>query len=47
MFNLLAVLVLFPLEVVSGYLFVLTKAIIDSFHIQGGAEAPDILKVGL
>ncbi|CAK8684326.1 unnamed protein product [Clavelina lepadiformis] len=43
-FNYLSVAVLLPLEVVSGYLYALTKAIIDSFHIQGGGEEVDILK---
>nr|XP_002121031.1 sodium-dependent phosphate transport protein 2B-like [Ciona intestinalis] len=45
MFNLLSVLVFLPLEVVSGYLEVTTQAIIDSFHIQGGSDAPDMLTI--
>nr|XP_018672441.1 sodium-dependent phosphate transport protein 2B-like [Ciona intestinalis] len=44
-FNLLTVLVFFPLERVSGYLEVTTGAIIDSFNIQGGSDTPDLLKV--
>uniref|UniRef100_A0AAX7W5Y0 Solute carrier family 34 member 2a n=1 Tax=Astatotilapia calliptera TaxID=8154 RepID=A0AAX7W5Y0_ASTCA len=43
-FNWLSVLVLLPLEVASGYLFVVTKLITDSFEIQSG-EAPDLLNV--
>ncbi|XP_057208042.1 solute carrier family 34 member 2b isoform X2 [Triplophysa rosa] len=44
-FNWLSVLVLLPLEVASGFLYKLTKLIIDSFQIQTGADAPDLLKV--
>nr|XP_020452628.1 sodium-dependent phosphate transport protein 2B-like [Monopterus albus] len=43
-FNWLSVLVLLPLEVATGYLYVVTKLIIDSFRIQSG-EAPDLLNV--
>uniref|UniRef100_A0A3P9HEE4 Solute carrier family 34 member 2a n=1 Tax=Oryzias latipes TaxID=8090 RepID=A0A3P9HEE4_ORYLA len=43
-FNWLSVLVLLPLEVASGYLYRVTKLIIDSFQIQSG-EAPDLLNV--
>ncbi|XP_053273530.1 solute carrier family 34 member 2a [Pleuronectes platessa] len=43
-FNWLSVLVLLPLEVATGYMFVVTKLIIDSFNIQSG-EAPDLLNV--
>ncbi|KAM9818684.1 sodium-dependent phosphate transport protein 2B-like [Syngnathus typhle] len=43
-FNWLSVLVLLPLEVASGYLYEVTKVIIDSFQIQSG-EAPDLLNV--
>nr|XP_057921419.1 sodium-dependent phosphate transport protein 2B-like isoform X1 [Doryrhamphus excisus] len=43
-FNWLSVLVLLPLEVATGYLYVFTKLIIDSFQIQSG-EAPDLLNV--
>lgn len=43
-FNWLSVLVLLPLEVASGYLYVVTELIIDSFQIQSG-EAPDLLNV--
>ncbi|CAL8352522.1 unnamed protein product [Boreogadus saida] len=43
-FNWLSVLVLLPLEVATGYLYILTKLIIDSFNIQSG-EAPALLNV--
>ncbi|KAM4750899.1 sodium-dependent phosphate transport protein 2B-like [Anableps anableps] len=43
-FNWLSVLVLLPLEVASGYLYVVTELIIDSFKIESG-EAPDLLNV--
>lgn len=43
-FNWLSVLVLLPLEVATGYLYVVTKLIIDSFNIESG-EAPDLLNV--
>ncbi|KAM3864759.1 sodium-dependent phosphate transport protein 2B-like [Diretmus argenteus] len=41
-FNWLSVLVLLPLEVATGYLYVVTKLFIDSFNIQSG-EAPKLL----
>ncbi|XP_065138618.2 solute carrier family 34 member 2b isoform X1 [Paramisgurnus dabryanus] len=44
-FNWLSVLILLPLEVASGFLFKLTKLLIDSFNIQSGADAPELLKV--
>ncbi|XP_047430686.1 sodium-dependent phosphate transport protein 2B-like isoform X2 [Mugil cephalus] len=43
-FNWLTVLVLLPLEVATGYLYVVTKIIIDSFSLQSG-QAPDLLNV--
>ncbi|XP_070836820.1 solute carrier family 34 member 2a [Chaetodon trifascialis] len=43
-FNWLSVLVLLPLEVATGYLYVVTKLITDSFNIESG-EAPDLLNV--
>ncbi|XP_073322188.1 solute carrier family 34 member 2a [Pagrus major] len=43
-FNWLSVLVLLPLEVATGYLYIVTKLIIDSFNIESG-EAPDLLNV--
>uniref|UniRef100_A0A3B3WTG3 Solute carrier family 34 member 2a n=1 Tax=Poecilia mexicana TaxID=48701 RepID=A0A3B3WTG3_9TELE len=43
-FNWLSVLVLLPLEVASGYLYRVTKLIIESFQIESG-EAPDLLNV--
>lgn len=44
-FNWLSVLVLLPLEVATGVLYKITKHLIDSFHIQTGQDAPDLLKV--
>lgn len=44
-FNWLSVLVLLPLEAATGVLYKLTKLLIDSFHIQTGQDAPDLLKV--
>uniref|UniRef100_A0A8C6SG96 Solute carrier family 34 member 2a n=1 Tax=Neogobius melanostomus TaxID=47308 RepID=A0A8C6SG96_9GOBI len=43
-FNWLSVLALLPLELATGYLYKVTKLIIDSFNIQSG-EAPDLLNV--
>ncbi|KAF7659832.1 hypothetical protein LDENG_00292440 [Lucifuga dentata] len=43
-FNWLSVIVLLPLEVATGYMYIATKFIIDSFNIQSG-EAPDLLNV--
>ncbi|KAM8940257.1 sodium-dependent phosphate transport protein 2B [Pelodytes ibericus] len=44
-FNWLSVLVLLPLEIASGYLYHLTYAIVTSFNIKTGEDAPDMLKV--
>ncbi|KAK7128420.1 hypothetical protein R3I94_016860 [Phoxinus phoxinus] len=44
-FNWLSVLVLLPLEWASGFLYKLTGLVIDSFNIQSGADAPELLKV--
>uniref|UniRef100_A0A8C3A064 Sodium-dependent phosphate transport protein 2B n=1 Tax=Cyclopterus lumpus TaxID=8103 RepID=A0A8C3A064_CYCLU len=44
-FNWLAVLILLPLEVATGVLYKLTHLIIESFNIQGGENAPDLLNV--
>ncbi|XP_066576091.1 solute carrier family 34 member 2b [Amia ocellicauda] len=44
-FNWLSVLVLLPLEVATGYLFRLTQLLIDSFNLETGEDAPDLLKV--
>ncbi|XP_071385773.1 sodium-dependent phosphate transport protein 2B-like [Centroberyx affinis] len=44
-FNWLSVLILLPLEVATGVLYKLTKLLIDSFNIQGGDNAPDLLNV--
>ncbi|XP_077463727.1 sodium-dependent phosphate transport protein 2B-like isoform X2 [Stigmatopora argus] len=44
-FNWLSVLVLLPLEVATRVLERLTHLIIDSFHIESGDNAPDLLKI--
>ncbi|KAK9518894.1 hypothetical protein VZT92_021661 [Zoarces viviparus] len=44
-FNWLSVLVLLPLEVATGVLYKLTHLIIESFNIQTGEDAPDLLNV--
>jgi solute carrier family 34 (sodium-dependent phosphate cotransporter) len=45
MFNFLNVLVLLPLEIITGYLYALSKAIVDSTPgLQPGEKPPDILK---
>ncbi|XP_068925046.1 sodium-dependent phosphate transport protein 2B-like [Petaurus breviceps papuanus] len=44
-FNWLSVLVLLPVEVITGYLYHLTKVIVESFHIQSGEDAPELLRV--
>lgn len=44
-FNWLSVLILLPIEIASGYLFHLTNAIVDSFNLESGEDAPDMLKV--
>ncbi|KAM6939094.1 sodium-dependent phosphate transport protein 2B-like [Lycodopsis pacificus] len=44
-FNWLSVLVLLPLEVATGVLYKLTHLIIESFNIQSGEDAPDLLNV--
>ena len=38
-------LVLLPLELASGYLYYVSKLIIESFNIQSGANAPQLLNV--
>ncbi|XP_054460374.1 sodium-dependent phosphate transport protein 2B-like [Anoplopoma fimbria] len=43
-FNWLSVLVLLPLETATGYMYYVTKLIVDSFKIESG-EAPDLLNV--
>uniref|UniRef100_A0A8C5PCG8 Solute carrier family 34 member 3 n=1 Tax=Leptobrachium leishanense TaxID=445787 RepID=A0A8C5PCG8_9ANUR len=45
MFNWLTVLVLLPIEIGTGYLYHVSKAIINSFNIYAGGNSPDILKV--
>ncbi|XP_061105326.1 sodium-dependent phosphate transport protein 2A-like [Conger conger] len=44
-FNWLSVLVLLPLEAATGLLGRLARAVVTSFHIQGGEDAPELLKV--
>ncbi|KAG9471369.1 hypothetical protein GDO78_015110 [Eleutherodactylus coqui] len=44
-FNWLTVIILLPIELGTGYLFYVSEAIIKSFNIHAGGEAPDILKV--
>ncbi|XP_043369991.1 sodium-dependent phosphate transport protein 2B isoform X1 [Dermochelys coriacea] len=44
-FNWLSVFVLLPLEAVSGYLYRLTNLIVESFHLESGENAPELLKV--
>lgn len=44
-FNLLSVLVFLPLEIITGYLNLLTELIVNSFNIQQGSDAPDFIKV--
>lgn len=44
-FNWMCVIVLLPIEVISGYLFHLTKAIVDSIDISGSSKTKrDLLK---
>ncbi|XP_014347963.1 solute carrier family 34 member 2b [Latimeria chalumnae] len=44
-FNWLSVLLLLPLEVATSYLYHLTHLIVDTFQIESGEDAPDLLKV--
>ncbi|XP_074129207.1 sodium-dependent phosphate transport protein 2B-like isoform X2 [Sminthopsis crassicaudata] len=44
-FNWLSVLVLLPLEVMTGYLYHVTSAMVKTFNIKSGENAPDLLKV--
>ncbi|NXQ27166.1 NPT2A protein, partial [Alaudala cheleensis] len=44
-FNWLSVLVLLPLEVVSGYLHHITRLIVATFNIRSGKNAPNLLKI--
>ncbi|XP_038565343.1 sodium-dependent phosphate transport protein 2A-like [Micropterus salmoides] len=44
-FNWLSVLVLLPLEAVSGLLRRLSKAVVDTLQLSTGEEAPELLKV--
>lgn len=36
---------LLPIEVISGYLYHLTSAIVESFRLESGEDAPELLKV--
>lgn len=44
-FNWLSVLVLLPLEVVSGYLHHVTRLVVSTFNIRTGKDAPNLLKI--
>uniref|UniRef100_G3W4J6 Sodium-dependent phosphate transport protein 2B n=1 Tax=Sarcophilus harrisii TaxID=9305 RepID=G3W4J6_SARHA len=44
-FNWLSVLVLLPMEVITGYLYRLTDAIVKIFNIKSGENSPKLLKV--
>ncbi|KAM4697178.1 sodium-dependent phosphate transport protein 2C [Rhinophrynus dorsalis] len=44
-FNWMTVIVLLPIELGTDYLYHVSKAIINSFNIYAGGDAPDILKV--
>lgn len=44
-FNWLSVLILLPLEVATGVLYKLTGLLIESFNIQSGEDAPELLNV--
>ncbi|XP_076862054.1 sodium-dependent phosphate transport protein 2A [Brachyhypopomus gauderio] len=44
-FNWLSVLVLLPLEAATGLLSLLARTTINSFHMQSGEDAPELLKV--
>ncbi|XP_039630853.1 sodium-dependent phosphate transport protein 2A [Polypterus senegalus] len=44
-FNWLSVLVLLPIEVASGFLNWLTKTVVESFKLESGEDAPELLKV--
>ncbi|XP_036379766.1 sodium-dependent phosphate transport protein 2A-like [Megalops cyprinoides] len=44
-FNWLSVLVLLPLEVATGLLGCLAQAVVTSFHIRSGEDAPELLKI--
>ncbi|MEQ2182322.1 hypothetical protein GOODEAATRI_021121, partial [Goodea atripinnis] len=44
-FNWLSVLVVLPLEVVSGMITQLSQRLVSVFRLQPGEEAPELLKV--
>ncbi|XP_034566306.1 solute carrier family 34 member 2b [Notolabrus celidotus] len=44
-FNWLSVLILLPLEAATGVLYKLTLLLIESFNIQGGEDAPELLNI--
>ena len=45
MFNWLAVFVLLPVEVATGYLYYLTKAIVDTMNVDTKSDEPQFLEV--
>lgn len=45
MFNIFSVLILLPLEIVSGYLEVMTGAIIESSNLEQGNGGPELFDV--
>lgn len=44
-FNWLSVLVLLPLEALSGLLRRISKAVVDALQLSSGQDAPELLKV--
>lgn len=44
-FNWLSVLILLPLEAATGVLYKLTDLLVQSFQIQSGEDAPELLSV--
>ena len=45
MFNWLTVIILLPVEVITGYLYHVTSAIVDSTNLAGGGEEQQFLSV--
>lgn len=44
-FNWLSVMILLPIEAATGALYKLTSIMVESFNIQTGEDAPDLLNV--
>lgn len=44
-FNWLSVLVLLPLEAVTGVMRLMSEAVVESFNIVSGEDGPELLKV--